>query len=184
MPDSTNQTYTVEQLTSQDFSNYNFYSGTFPNGDVTNCNLTNVYFDPNCTGNTRWFKSNITDMTTANTDIFEAYEGFGDLFCGKTNCNWQNIVNNIGDPFEIISPSLVFKIYPCCSLSHSAIDIILDLNKEKTLHPDKIRKIKCGVDYRAEKTLPYHNPHSGLESKFSMEFSIAVSIVKNKADIY
>ena len=120
---------------------------------------------------------------TANLSILEADDGFCDLFCGRENCNWQNMTDNMGNPFDIISPGLIPKIYPSCSLTHPAIDMILDLKRERTLEPDEIKKVKCGVDYRSVTTLPYHLPQTGLEGKFSMEFCIAVSIIENKADI-
>jgi 2-methylcitrate dehydratase PrpD len=123
---------------------------------------------------------------TAHPSVLEAEQGFCDLFCGRENCNWQSITDRMGNPFDLISPGIIPKIYPSCSLTHPAIDMILDLKRERALDPETIKKVRCGVDYRWVKTLPYHSPQlprSGLEGKFSMEFCIAVSIVEGKAGI-
>ena len=75
MPDATNQTYTVEQMNGEDFSDYNFYGCNMPNGDVTGCDLAGAYWDENCTttdaGRTRWYKCNVTDATTNNIEQME-----------------------------------------------------------------------------------------------------------------
>jgi 2-methylcitrate dehydratase PrpD len=120
---------------------------------------------------------------TAHPSVLEAEQGFCDLFCGRENCNWQSITDQIGNPFDLISPGIIPKIYPSCSLTHPAIDMILDLKRERALEPDEIKKVRCGTDYRAPVTLLYHSPQTGLEGKFSMEFCIAVSIVEGKAGI-
>jgi 2-methylcitrate dehydratase PrpD len=96
------------------------------------------------------------------------------------------MTESLGNPLDLISPGIIPKIYPSCSLTHPALDLILALKKERTLAPEAVRRVRCGVDYRWVKTLPYHSPqlpHTGLEGKFSMEFCIAVAISEGKAGI-
>ena len=64
---------------------------------------------------------------TAHPSVLEAEQGFCDLFCGRENCNWERITENIGNPFDLISPGIIPKLYPSCSLTHPALDIIMEL---------------------------------------------------------
>jgi 2-methylcitrate dehydratase PrpD len=120
---------------------------------------------------------------TANGNILEAEEGFCDLFCGKDNCDFEKMVQNLGDPFDIVVPGVAIKTYPSCSLTHTAIDKILELKKDRGLKAEDVAEVKCGVGYRCANTLPYHKPRTGFEGKFSMEYCIAISLKKGRADI-
>ena len=58
----------------------------------------------------------------------------------------------------------------------TAIDMILDGMASGAIDPAQIETVECGVGYRCENTLPYHNATTGLEGKFSMEYCLAAAL--------
>jgi len=121
---------------------------------------------------------------TASKNILEGEGGFCDLFSSKDSCDkLSKISEKLGNPYDIVFPGVNLKIYPSCSLTHPAIDAVLALVKKYKVKPEDIAKIKCGVDYRVPKTLFYSQPQTGMEGKFSMEFSLAIAILDGTVKI-
>jgi 2-methylcitrate dehydratase PrpD len=68
------------------------------------------------------------------------------------------------------------KRYPCCYFAHRAIDGILDL-REGGLTPDDVESIDIVTQPRGLAALLYSRPKTGLEGKFSMEYTVAAGLV-------
>ncbi len=117
---------------------------------------------------------------TANPTALEAKTGFFDLFCGLDNARADLAVADLGVRYDVIHPGNIYKLYPTCSLTHCAIDMILDGIARGEIRPQAIDRIECAVGYRCENTLPYHDARTGLEGKFSMEYCLAAALVYGK----
>ncbi|MEX0759160.1 MAG: MmgE/PrpD family protein [Tistlia sp.] len=113
---------------------------------------------------------------TANPTAIEAAEGFFDLFCGSDNVAADRAVAGLGAPFDVVSPGIIYKLYPTCSLTHHVLDLLFEGIASGAIEPATIEHVDCGIGYRCEKTLPYHRPTNGLEGKFSMEYCIAAAL--------
>lgn len=114
---------------------------------------------------------------TANPCAIEAKTGFFDLFCGFDNVNAEQAVADLRTRFDLVDPGNIYKQYPTCSLTHCAIDMILDGIAAGRIRPAQIERVECGVGYRCENTLPYHDATTGLQGKFSMEYCLAAALV-------
>ena len=112
----------------------------------------------------------------ANVTTLEAKEGFIDLFCGFENVMAERAISDLGAPFDVVSPGILFKIYPTCSLTHHVLDVLLDGLRSGDIRPADIERVDCGIGYRCENTLPYHDARTGLEGKFSMEYCVAAAL--------
>lgn len=86
----------------------------------------------------------------------------------------------MGNPFEAISPGIVFKQYPSCGSTHPAIDALLSLRKEHKLRPEDVERVECAMDYRRRSVLLYDRPETGLQGKFSMQFCLAVALLEGQ----
>lgn len=117
---------------------------------------------------------------TANPRAIEAGSGFFDLFAGFENVQPELAIAGLGERYDLVDPGNIYKQYPTCSLTHCAIDMILDGIAAGEIEPSKIQKIECAVGYRCENTLPYHNATTGLEGKFSMEYCLAAALVHGR----
>lgn len=102
--------------------------------------------------------------------FFQAYApGHGDL-------EW--ITDRLGRPFEVLSPGLVYKLYPCCGDLHASVEALLSLRAEHRLGPEDVRRIRCGITPLAANNAPYHDPQTPLEAKFSQEYVLAAALVR------
>jgi 2-methylcitrate dehydratase PrpD len=114
---------------------------------------------------------------TANPRALEAGSGFFDLFCGLDNVRPELAVQALGERYDLVDPGNIYKQYPTCSLTHCAIDMILDGIADGQIDPGQVESVECAVGYRCENTLPYHEARTGLEGKFSMEYCLAAALV-------
>lgn len=104
--------------------------------------------------------------------FFQAYApGHGDL---------ERVADGLGNPFEVLSPGLVYKLYPCCGDLHASIEALLALRTEHRLGPDDVRRIRCGVTLLAANNAPYRDPQTPLEAKFSQEYVLAAALVRGR----
>ncbi|BCN40893.1 hypothetical protein ALDI51_42120 [Alicycliphilus denitrificans] len=114
---------------------------------------------------------------TANPRAIEAGNGFFDLFAGLENVRPELALAGLGERYDLVDPGNIYKQYPTCSLTHCAIDMILDGIAAGSIVPAQVERIECAVGYRCENTLPYHDATTGLEGKFSMEYCLAAALV-------
>jgi 2-methylcitrate dehydratase PrpD len=116
---------------------------------------------------------------TASIRALEGPNGFFEVYApGTEDVGW--IAQRLGNPFEIVSPGLVYKLYPCCADLHASIDAILDLRQEHLLGPHRVRRIRCGITPLAADNAPYHDPKTPLEAKFSQEYVLAAALVRGR----
>jgi len=85
-------------------------------------------------------------------------------------------VNNIGEPVHITEYGFRVKRFPNCGSAHRAMDILLDIIQANRLQAGQIMKVQVYAPKSHLDNLFYHNPISGLEAKFSMQYALACLI--------
>jgi len=81
----------------------------------------------------------------------------------------------LDEPLAIVDPGVFFKKYPSCGSTHTCIDAISSLVSDGRIRPEQIERIDVYVHPSKLSILPYSEPRSGLEAKFSMEFCAAAA---------
>ena len=64
---------------------------------------------------------------TADANILEAPYGFCQLYAGAGRYRLDDVVKQLGQPFEILASGVAIKQYPCCAFTHRALDGMLTL---------------------------------------------------------
>jgi 2-methylcitrate dehydratase PrpD len=118
---------------------------------------------------------------TAAENIFEAKRGFFAAFGG----GWDPaaIVGKLGKPWSLLSPGVSIKPYPSGSLSHPAMDEMERLIKVHSIKAGDVVKVRVGTNGQMLNTLIHHDPKTGLQAKFSMEYCMAVLLVVGHAGL-
>lgn len=116
------------------------------------------------------------DGFTAAEDILGKDGGFPATFYGKLTVYPSKMVEQLGNPFALISPGITVKKYPSCFGTHRVLDAILHLVNSFAFQAEEIRAVNCLVDPERYKILLYSNPRTRLEAKFSMQFAVATAI--------
>ena len=113
---------------------------------------------------------------TAAPDILEAPMGFGVLF--SPGDDWRpERIGDPGKPWDILSPGINVKQYPCCYMTHQALDATLAATERRPLDAAEVESIEVRVSPGSTSALIHHRPTSGLEGKFSMEYCVAAAVL-------
>jgi len=118
---------------------------------------------------------------TASKQILEADRGFFHAYGGGYDPGL--ILNRLGKPWTFASPGVSLKPYPSGSLSHPAMTELMRLIEANDIQAAQVEKVDVGANHYMTTTLFYHDPKTGLEAKFSMEFCIAILLLERKAGL-
>jgi 2-methylcitrate dehydratase PrpD len=110
---------------------------------------------------------------TANAEAFEHSQGFLDVFNGPGTYDTARILAHWGAPFDVVTPGIAIKQYPCCGSTHPALDVMLDLVRRHDLRPTTVARIECWTHARRLEHTNRPDPQSGLEAKFSVQYCLA-----------
>ena len=93
-------------------------------------------------------------------------------------------VGGFGDPWGIMEPTvgrgINLKMYPVCGGGVGAVEGILSLVEAHDLKPEDVEGVECHLRPKYSELLMYHDPATGLEAKFSMEYWMARAILDRR----
>jgi 2-methylcitrate dehydratase PrpD len=118
---------------------------------------------------------------TAAEQILEADRGFFHAAGGSYNPS--AIMDRLGNPWTFASPGVSLKPYPSGSLTHPAMTELARLIKLHKIQAAQVVKLDIGANHNMTTTLLHHQPKTGLEAKFSMEFCLAILLLEQKAGL-
>jgi 2-methylcitrate dehydratase PrpD len=118
---------------------------------------------------------------TAAEQILEADRGFFHAFGGSYDP--AAIMDRLGKPWTFASPGVSLKPYPSGSLAHPAMSEMMRLIEANNIQADQVEKVDVGANHNMTTTLLHHQPKTGLEAKFSMEFCMAILLLERKAGL-
>jgi 2-methylcitrate dehydratase PrpD len=113
--------------------------------------------------------------------ILEAEKGFFHAFGGTFDP--RAIMDRLGKPWTFASPGISLKPYPSGSLTHPAMTELARLIAANNIRAAEVKKVDIGASHNMTTTLLHHQPKTGLEAKFSMEFCLAILLLRGKAGL-
>ncbi len=118
---------------------------------------------------------------TASAHAIEGPQGyFAVLGAGKRE---ERALESLGAPWKILKTGVAVKPYPSCACTHSIIDGALELRRIHNLTPEQVAEVTVGVNAAVPRILIHSRPRSGLEAKFSGEFSAAAALCEGRVGI-
>src|SRR6202171_5767409 len=118
---------------------------------------------------------------TAAEQILEADRGFFHAAGGSYDPS--AIMDRLGKPWTFASPGVSLKPYPSGAVIHPAMTELARLIKAHKIQPAQVEKVDIGANHNMTTTLLHHQPKTGLEAKFSMEFCLAILLLDGKAGL-
>ena len=118
---------------------------------------------------------------TAAEQILEADRGFFHAVGGSYDPS--AIMDRMGNPWTFASPGVSLKPYPSGSLTHPAMTELARLIDVHKMQATQVEKVDVGANHNMTTTLLHHQPRTGLEAKFSMEFCLAILLLEHKAGL-
>jgi 2-methylcitrate dehydratase PrpD len=109
--------------------------------------------------------------------------GFCKVFGAGVQPELEEVSKDLGHNFDIISTGIWIKAYPSCGMTHSPIEAALQIKRENQFKPKDIVEIECGVGEVLPRILIHHQPKTGLEGKFSLEYCVAVGLAEGEVSL-
>ncbi len=109
-------------------------------------------------------------------DAVEGASGLLDLY-GASNTPLEEIIGSLGASYELLTPGLNQKKYPCCYATHRAIDSAIDLTAQHAFSWSEIEHVCVRVPPKGATSLINGMPSSQLMAKFSMQFTVAAALI-------
>src|SRR5262249_39071454 len=120
---------------------------------------------------------------TAAADALEHPQGFLAAVAPGGKADRESAAPDLGKEWHLLKQGLSIKKYPACYCTHRALDAMLDLLAQRPLKPADIAHITVSISDTHSLILRNHQPQTGLEAKFSMEFAMAAAVISRRAGL-
>ena len=117
---------------------------------------------------------------TANHQAFEHKQGFLEVFNGFGNYDAAKMLEDWGDPFDLVSVGVGLKKHPCCGSTHASIEAMLEVRAANDIDPEQVQSIDVLVH---PLRLPHTNnpdPRTPLQCKFSQQYVVARALMDGR----
>lgn len=119
-------------------------------------------------------------VTGAN-DAMEGPAGF--FLAAAGGSATDEIVGQLGCPWVFEDPGVWIKPYPNGALTHPGAGCVLELVRKHDFLASDVAQITVHTNERVWRTLQHHNPQTGMQARFSMEFIVAVLVLDRSAGL-
>ncbi|WP_254538524.1 MmgE/PrpD family protein [Halomarina litorea] len=108
--------------------------------------------------------------------------GFIDLYSGNSDPAVGEMAS-LGEEWALRTDGIQVKKYPCCYFTHPAIYATEELVAENGVAPEDVESITVSASQGAADALHYPDPSTGLEGKFSMEYTVACAAARDRVGL-
>lgn len=113
---------------------------------------------------------------TADPRAVTGDKGFWDLYGPEDAAEFS-----VGGHWRLCEEGIHVKAYPCCYFTHSAIAAAAELGGE--VDPEAVESVAVTASQGAADALHHVDPETGLEAKFSMEYTVASGLVRDRVGL-
>lgn len=110
-------------------------------------------------------------------NILDEQWGLFNVFANPGAYRKEALTDHLGEPWDIVEPGVLLKMYPSCVSTHTSIDAMLRLCATHDIRPDQVESVDAGVVYLTTKILIHNRPMQGLQGKFSMPYCMARALL-------
>jgi 2-methylcitrate dehydratase PrpD len=108
--------------------------------------------------------------------------GFFDLYAGDEDADLAAFPN-LGERWAIAETGVDVKKYPSCYFTHSSIAAMESLVEAHGFGPEDVEAVTVSASPGARQTVVYDRPESGLQGKFSMPYTVASAVTRDRVGI-
>jgi len=119
---------------------------------------------------------------TANADILDGDIGVARLL-GLEDGDPEKVLDGLGT-WDMATNGSTIRLHACCGASHWAQDALLKILQRRPTAPDEIESIEIEIDAFLMPMVPYHDPQTGLEAKYSLEYDLATIALDGRAGLH
>jgi 2-methylcitrate dehydratase PrpD len=119
---------------------------------------------------------------TANEDILDGDIGVARLL-GLEDGDPEKVLDGLGS-WDMATNGSTIRLHACCGASHWGQDALLKILQRRPTAPDEIAAIEIEIDAFLMPMVPYHDPQTGLEAKYSLEYDLATIALDGRAGLH
>lgn len=121
---------------------------------------------------------------TANPEsVFEHKQGFLDVFNGPGTYDVARALAAWAAPYDIVTPGIAIKQYPCCGSTHPAVDSALAIYREHQPRGEDIERIELRTHSRRLQHTNRPAPNSSLDAKFSVQYVVTRALLSGHVGV-
>jgi 2-methylcitrate dehydratase PrpD len=110
---------------------------------------------------------------SGSADALEGRQGYFNTIAGRIPTDFAFDDNK---DLALVSPGPAFKLYPCCTGAHPAIDAILMIKQKTAIAPEEVAAVRLEVTPEVLDELIYPVPLNARQAKFSLPYCAAVAL--------
>ncbi len=119
---------------------------------------------------------------TATPNSLSGEGGFFEMYSGAGEPD-LSALKPLGEHWSIVDDDLFIKKFPCCGMTHSSIEAAILLAEKHDIDPSTVEHVEAVAAPLAADALKYSDPQTGLNAKFSMEYTVARGIVDRRVGL-
>lgn len=108
-------------------------------------------------------------------DFLDSSIGFLDAF-GFGGTAPERLLAGWGEPWQILTPGLTLKAFPCCTAAHPVAVGALKLRAADDLVPEAVESVVLTFPPGGDAALVVSRPGTGIEARFSPEYIFAAAL--------
>jgi 2-methylcitrate dehydratase PrpD len=120
---------------------------------------------------------------TASADVLEHPQGFLNAISPTSQPDLTSPPTGLGRDWQVTAKGLSIKRYPICYAAHRSVDAMLGLMASSTIAFADIESISASISKAQAGMVRHHEPQTGLEAKFSLEFALAAAVIAGRVGL-
>lgn len=114
---------------------------------------------------------------TAAADAIDGNKGFLELYAGEEPVSFDALPD-LDRPTALAEYGINVKKYPCCYYTHTSIHAAERVADEHDVDPANVESVHVVTSPGPADALHYPDPDTGLEGKFSLEYTVASAVAR------
>ena len=119
---------------------------------------------------------------TADRDILDGELGVARLL-GLENGDAEKMLDGLGS-WDLATRGATIRLHACCGAAHWSMDAMQQILRERTVDPQEIEAIDVEIPSFLTDMVPIHNPQTGLQGKYSLEYDVVAVALDGRAGIH
>lgn len=119
---------------------------------------------------------------TADPDILDGELGVARLL-GLESGDPEKILDGLGT-WDLATRGATIRRHACCGAAHWSMDALQQILRRRPVDPDEIGTIDVEIPEFLTPMVPNHEPTTGLQAKYSLEYCLAAVALDGRAGIH
>jgi 2-methylcitrate dehydratase PrpD len=119
---------------------------------------------------------------TANQDIIDGDIGVARVL-GLEHGDPEKVLDGLGS-WDMATKGATIRLHACCGAAHWSMDALQKILGRRPTRPAEIDSIEIEINDFLTDMVPFHDPRTGLEAKYSLEYDLAVIALDGRAGMY